>query len=68
MRRIYPVCAKCSIVMDPNRFDDVTPGFVVNGECYCPECFKEWAKDEVDSDPEAFADAMGIAVLTIPEG
>ena len=55
-------------VMNPDLYDDVTPGFLVGGECYCPECFKEWAKDEIDSDPEAVAAAMGIAVLTIPEG
>ena len=67
-RRVFPVCAKCSTVMNPDLYDDVTPGFLVGGECYCPECFKEWAKDEIDSDPEAVAAAMGIAVLTILEG
>lgn len=51
--KIYPVCARCSIVMNPNAFDDVAPGFLINGECYCPECAKDWLKDEVDSDPEA---------------
>lgn len=61
-RRYYPVCAHCSIVMDPNFYDDVSPGFVVSGEVYCPDCFKEWAKDEVDHDPEAVAQAMGILV------
>lgn len=60
--RVFPVCAHCSIVMDPNLYDDVTPGFIVNGETYCPDCFKEWARDEVDSDPEAVAQAMGILV------
>lgn len=65
--KVYPVCAHCSTVMNPRYFDDVTPGFMVNGECYCPECFKEWMKDEVDSDPETVAQAMGIAVIDIPE-
>ena len=65
--KIYPVCAKCSIVMNPNAFDDVAPGFLINGECYCPECAKDWLKDEVDSDPEAVARAMGIAIIDIPE-
>ena len=55
--KIYPVCARCSIVMNPNAF-----------ECYCPECAKDWLKDEVDSDPEAVARAMGIAIIDIPEG
>lgn len=66
--KIYPVCARCSIVMNPNAFDDVAPGFLINGECYCPECAKDWLKDEVDSDPEAVAQAMGIAIIEIPEG
>lgn len=54
--------------MNPGLYDDVTPGFLVNGEYYCPECFKDWMKDEVDSDPEAVAQAMGITVVDIPEG
>ena len=66
--KVYPVCAHCSTVMDPDLYDDVTTGFLVAGECYCPECFKEWAKDEIDSDPEAVARAMGIAIIDIPEG
>ena len=61
--KIYPVCARCSIVMNPNAFDDVAPGFLING----PECAKDWLKDEVDSDPEAVARAMGIAIIEIPE-
>lgn len=66
--RVFPVCARCSTVMNPDLYDDVAPAFLVNDEYYCPECFKEWAKDEVDSDPGAVAAAMGIAVLAIPEG
>ena len=66
--RTFPVCAHCSTVMNPGLYDDVTPGFLVNGECYCPECFKDWMKDEVDSDPGAVARAMGIAIIDIPEG
>lgn len=58
----YPLCAKCSIEMNPNIYDDVTPGFDINGEVYCPDCFMEWAKDEVDSDPETVAAAMGIEI------
>lgn len=66
--KVFPICAHCSAVMNPALYDDVAPGFLVNGECYCPECFKEWMKDEVDSDPEAVARSMGIAVIDIPEG
>lgn len=66
--KVYPVCAHCSTVMNPGLYDDVAPGFLVNGECYCPECFKEWMKDAVDSDPETVARAMGIAIIDIPEG
>ena len=62
MKRYIPVCARCSIVMDPQLYDDVSPGFVIEGEVYCPDCFKEWMKDEVDSDPEAVAQAMDIEV------
>ena len=59
--KIYPVCARCFIVMNPNAFDDVAPGFLINGECYCPECAKDWLKDEVDSDPEAVARAIELS-------
>lgn len=62
MVKIYPVCAHCSIVMDPALYDDVSPGFVIGGEVYCPDCFREWAKDEVDSDPEGVARALGLEV------
>ena len=65
--RTFPVCAKCSTVMNPVLYDDVAPAFLMDGEYYCPECFKEWMKDEVDSDPEAVARAMGIAIIDIPE-
>lgn len=63
--KTYPVCAVCSIVMDPNLYDDVTPGFVVNDEVYCPDCFKEWVKDELESDPECVAHAMNIWVRRV---
>lgn len=62
MVKIYPVCAHCSIVMDPHLYDYVAPGFVIGGEVYCPDCFREWAKDEVDSDPEGVAQALGLEV------
>lgn len=65
---IYPVCAHCSIIMDPAVYDDVIPGFVINDELYCPDCFKEWAKDAVDSDPEAVARAMDIEIRRSPYG
>ena len=51
----------------PGLYDDVAPGFLVNGECYCPGCFKDWMKDAVDSDPETVAQAMGIGIIDIPE-
>lgn len=60
--RVFPVCARCSVVMDPNLYDDVSPGFIIDDEVYCPDCFRDWAKDEIDSDPEAVAQAMGILV------
>ena len=61
--KVYPVCAHCSTVMDPGLYDDVAPGFLVNGECYCPECFKDYLLDELDSNMDLFADALGIPVL-----
>lgn len=66
--RIYSVCARCSIVMNPNLYDDVTPEFVIGEEVYCPDCFKAWAKDAVDSDPEAVARAMDIEIRRSPYG
>lgn len=60
--RVYPVCAKCSIVMDPGLYDDVSPGYVTDNGIYCPDCFKEWAKEAIDDDPETIAAAMGIEI------
>lgn len=60
--KVYPVCAHCSIVMNPALYDDVFPGFMLNGEVYCPDCFKDWVKDEVDTDPESIARALDIEI------
>lgn len=74
-QKIFPVCEKCDTVMNPLIHENVAPGFVVNGDCYCASCFKEyinneldWLKSQVDKDPEAVAQAMGIAVIDVPEG
>lgn len=75
MRKIYPVCEKCSAVMNPVLHEDVAPGFVVNREVYCAHCFKdymreqlEWLLSVLDKDPEAVAEAMGVGIVDIPEG
>ncbi len=73
-RKVYPVCEKCSTVINPKLHVDVAPGFVVNREVYCARCFKddmqeqlEWLLKELDKDPEAVAEAMGVMVIDIPE-
>ena len=73
-RKVYPVCEKCSTVINPKLHVDVAPGFVVNREVYCARCFKddmqeqlEWLLKELDKDPEAVAEVMGIGVIDIPE-
>lgn len=68
MKRYIPVCAHCSIVMDPLLYDDVSPAFVMDGDTYCPECFKEYMKDVVDDDPEVVAEAMGFEVRRFWDG
>ena len=69
-RKVYPVCEKCSTVINPKLHVDVAPGFVVNREVYCARCFKDdmqWLLKELDKDPEAVAEAMGVMVIDIPE-
>lgn len=63
MRRDYPACAKCSIIMDPRLYDDVSPGYQVEEGIICPECFKDYLRDLVDSDPPLLASALGVPIL-----
>lgn len=72
--KIYPVCARCSTVMNPLLHEGVAPGFVMNGECYCTTCFKahmeetlDWMRRVLDKDSEAVAEELGIAIIEIPE-
>ena len=34
-----------------------------NGELYCPLCFKDYLLNELDTNMDLFADALGIPVL-----
>lgn len=63
----YPKCAKCDIEMNPELYDDVTPGYMVGGEMLCPDCFREWLKDEADENPDVLAEALGIPVIPVGE-
>lgn len=64
----YPKCAKCGIEMNPELYDDVTPGYMVGGEMLCPDCFREWLKDEADENPDVLAEALGIPVVPVGDG
>ena len=47
-RKVYPVCEKCSTVINPKLHVDVAPGFVVNREVYCARCFKDDMQEQLE--------------------
>ena len=63
-RKTYPICARCDHPMNPAAEDDCDRMFQLpNGELYCPLCFKDYLLNELDTNMDLFADALGIPVL-----
>lgn len=68
-RKTYPVCARCGHPMNPAAEDDCDRMFQLpTGELYCPPCFMEYMKDELESNLDVFADALGYPVLYTEKG
>ena len=65
MRKKYPVCARCDQEIDPNRFDGCDRYFVVGGEIYCEECFKDWLSDWMQTNLEDIAVLVGVPVVEV---
>lgn len=64
MRKTYPMCAHCGHTMNPAAEDDCDRLYQLStGELCCPPCFKDYLLDELDSNMDLFADALGIPVL-----
>lgn len=64
-RNKYPECARCSHEIDPNRFDGCDRYFMVGGEIYCEECFKDWLSDWMQTNLEDIADLIGVPVVEV---
>lgn len=64
MRR-HPVCAKCDAELNPNLWDDCEKYYLVNGEIYCKDCFKDYALERVENDLDALAEFLGIEVVNV---
>ena len=63
-RKNYPICEHCGHPMNPAAEDDCDRMFQLpNGELYCPLCFKDYLLNELDTNMDLFADALGIPVL-----
>lgn len=66
LKKSFPICAKCSIELNPGLYDDVDRYFVINDEIYCPDCFRAWMEEEVRSNLDMVAEAMGVQRVEVP--
>lgn len=64
-RKSYPVCAKCDAVLNPNLWDDSEKYYMVDGEVYCKNCFKDYLKDLIETDLDLVAEAIGVSVVEV---
>lgn len=63
----YPACSQCSRSLNPNISDDCDRYYIVGGEIYCADCFKDWLHDIVDDEPDVMADALNIMRVYVEE-
>lgn len=57
-------CSRCDHVLNPLAEDDCDRVFVLpSGDLYCPDCFLDYLKDELDTNLDAFAEALGYPIL-----
>lgn len=65
MKIRYPVCAVCDVEINPNLYDDCEKTYIVGGECYCKNCFKDWLRDWVDTSLDEVAESIGVMVSEV---
>lgn len=59
------VCAKCDLVIDPALYDGCDRYYLVGGEIYCEDCFRDWVMDWVESNIEDVASFIGVPVVEV---
>ena len=64
-REHFPVCAKCNVEINPEKWDDCEKYFDVGGEIHCKDCFKEWAHEWVETNLEDVAAAADVPVIEV---
>ena len=64
-RRKYPKCAKCDAELNPNKWDDCEKYYLVGGEIYCKDCFKEWLEEWIKLNLDDVAELAGVDVVEV---
>ena len=61
----HPRCSQCDAVLDPARWDDCEKYYIVGGEIYCSDCFKDWALDWMETNLDDLARAIDVPVVEV---
>jgi hypothetical protein len=59
-------CSHCEIEFDPED-SSLSHWYEIGGEMYCEDCFKDWVKDYLESNPEDIAKLMNVPVWDVME-
>lgn len=62
MSRRYPVCDRCGIEINPNKYDDGDRAYISRGETLCRECFLKDADEYIHLNTDDFAELVGVMV------
>ncbi len=65
MARKYHICAHCDAELNPNLWDDCEKYYVVGGEIYCKDCFKEWIVAWVEENLDEAAAFVDVPVVYV---
>lgn len=57
-------CSQCDVTLSPYD-SSLCHYYDVGGEIYCEDCFKDWVKDYLDSNPEDIAKLMNVPVWDV---
>lgn len=63
--REWPVCAHCDAEINPNLWDDCEKYFIVGGEVYCKDCFKDWLQEWIEGNLDEVAAAIDVPVVEV---
>lgn len=66
MKRLrYPACANCDAEINPVKYDDCEEYYLVEGEIYCKDCFKEWLEEWIELNLNDVAELAGVPVVEV---